>query len=81
MKPILRNFLSVIRRFKLAMVLNILGLSIAFAVFMIIMIQLDYDLGFDKFHNRQDRKNKGCGKGFNRQRRIGKGLGDNRCQY
>ena len=55
MNPILRNFLSVIRRFKLAMSLNILGLSVAFAAFMIIMIQLDYDYGFDKFHKDYDK--------------------------
>ena len=55
MKPIIRNFLSVIRRFKLAMVLNILGLSVAFAAFMVIMIQLDYDFGFDKFHKNSDK--------------------------
>ena len=55
MKPILRNFVSVIRRYKLAVVLNILGLSVAFAAFMVIMIQLDYDLGFDKFHKGHDK--------------------------
>ena len=50
MNPILRNFLSVLRRYKLAVVLNILGLSVAFATFMVIMSQLKYDFGFDKFH-------------------------------
>jgi putative ABC transport system permease protein len=50
MKPIILNFLSVIRRFKVAVVLNVLGLSVAFAAFMIIMMQLDYDNGFDRFH-------------------------------
>jgi putative ABC transport system permease protein len=50
MKPIFYNLLGVVRRFKLAAVLNILGLSVAFAAFMIIMIQLDYDNSFDKFH-------------------------------
>ena len=50
MKPILLNFLNVIRRFKLAALLNILGLSVAFAAFMVIMTQLDYDWGFDQFH-------------------------------
>ena len=55
MNPILRNFLSVIRRYKLAVVLNILGLSVAFAAFMVIMIQLDYDLGFDRFHKGYDK--------------------------
>ena len=55
MNPILRNFLSVIRRYKLAVVLNILGLSVAFTAFMIIMIQLNYDFGFDKFHKDFDK--------------------------
>ena len=55
MKPIILNFLSVIRRFKVAVVLNVLGLSVAFAAFMVIMIQLDYDLGFDKFHANHEK--------------------------
>ena len=55
MNPILKNFLSVIRRFKMAVVLNILGLSVAFAAFMVIMIQLNYDFGFDKFHKDNDK--------------------------
>ncbi len=55
MIPIARNFLSVIRRFKMAMVLNVLGLSVAFAAFMVIMIQLDYDRSFDKFHQDSDK--------------------------
>ena len=55
MKPIIRNLVSVIRRFKLAAALNILGLSVAFAAFMVIMIQLDYDYGFDKFHKDYDK--------------------------
>ena len=55
MNAIFRNFLSIIRRFKLAAILNILGLSVAFAAFMIIMIQLDYDYGFDKFHKNSNK--------------------------
>ena len=55
MKAILRNLISVARRFKLAAMLNILGLSVAFAAFMVIMIQLDYDYGFDRFHKDSDR--------------------------
>ena len=55
MKPIIVNFLSVIRRFKVAAVLNVLGLSVAFAAFMVIMIQLDYDFGFDNFHKDYDK--------------------------
>lgn len=48
MKTILRNFLSVIRRFKMATLLNILGLSVAFAAFIVIMMQVDYDRNFDR---------------------------------
>lgn len=40
MKTILRNFISVLRRFRMATLLNILGLSIAFAAFMVIMMQV-----------------------------------------
>ncbi len=50
MKTILRNFISVIRRFKMATMLNLLGLAVAFAVFMVIMMQVKYDNSFDKFH-------------------------------
>ena len=55
MKSIFRNFISVIRRYSLATALNILGLSVAFAAFMVIMIQLDYDFGFDKCHKDYDK--------------------------
>ena len=55
MNPIFRNFLSVVRRYKLAVALNMLGLSVAFATFMVIMIQLDYDWNFDKCHKNHDK--------------------------
>jgi len=55
MNIILKNFFFVLRRFKTASFLNITGLSIAFAAFMIIMIQVQYEWGFDKFHNHADR--------------------------
>ena len=55
MKTIVRNFLSVLRRFKMATVLNVLGLSVAFAAFMIIMMQLDYDWNFARMHTDSDR--------------------------
>ena len=55
MKPLIRNFLSVIRRYKMALSLNILGLSVAFAAFMVIMIQVNYDLSFDKCHLNYDK--------------------------
>lgn len=50
MKTILRNFFSVLSRFKTAMTLNVLGLSVAFTAFMMIMMQVYYDYTFDKFH-------------------------------
>ena len=55
MNPIIRNFLNIIRRYKLTVALNLLGLSVAFAAFIIIMVQLNYDLGFDKFHKNSDK--------------------------
>lgn len=48
MKTILRNFFSVLRRFKTASILNVLGLSIAFVAFMLIMMQVNYDYTFDR---------------------------------
>ena len=55
MKTNIKNFLRIIRRFKMAVALNMLGLSVAFAAFMVIMIQLDYDFGFDKSHKDYDK--------------------------
>ena len=55
MNPIIRNLLHVIRRFKLAAFLNVLGLSIAFAAFMVIMMQLNFHFGFDRFHKDYDK--------------------------
>jgi putative ABC transport system permease protein len=55
MNPIVKNLVSAIRRFKLATTLNVLGLSVAFAAFMVIMIQLNYDFGFDRFHKDYDK--------------------------
>ena len=50
MNTILRNFLTTLKRFKMASALNIVGLSVAFAAFIVIMIQVDYDRSFDRFH-------------------------------
>lgn len=47
MKTLFRNFISVLRRFKMATLLNVLGLSIAFTAFMVIMMQVNYDNNFD----------------------------------
>lgn len=53
MKTILRNFLSTLRCFKLASGLNILGLSVAFAAFIVILMQVSYERGFDKGYPEQ----------------------------
>lgn len=50
MKSMLKNIIHIIRRFRTAAVLNIAGLSVAFAAFIIIMMQVGYDYNFDKFH-------------------------------
>ena len=48
MKTIIRNFTSIFRKFVVANVLNLLGLSLAFASFFVIMTQVNYDLGYNK---------------------------------
>ena len=55
MKTIYRNLLSVIRRFKMATLLNVAGLSVAFAAFMVIMMQVNYDRTFDTSDPNHDR--------------------------
>mgnify|MGYP000011120278 CR=1 FL=1 len=48
MQTLIRNFSHTFRRFFTASILNILGLSIAFASFFVIMTQVDYDYNFNK---------------------------------
>ena len=48
MKTIVRNFTSIFKKFVTANVLNLLGLSLAFASFFIIMTQVSYDLSYNK---------------------------------
>ena len=47
MRLIIRNFIRIFQRFRLAMALNILGLSIAFVAFMLLTMQWTYDREFD----------------------------------
>jgi putative ABC transport system permease protein len=44
----LKNFLFILKRFKTSVVINIIGLSAAFAVFAVVMIQVKYDFTYDK---------------------------------
>jgi putative ABC transport system permease protein len=50
MNTIPRNFLSAIRRYKMASTLNLLGLSVAYAAFIIIMMQVTFEWTFDRSH-------------------------------
>lgn len=55
MKTILRNFSYVLRRFRLATFLNVAGLAVAFAAFLVIMMQIDYEWNFDRCHPTAER--------------------------
>lgn len=48
MNTIFRNMFSILKRFRMATLLNVGGLSIAFAAFMLIQTQLRYDWNFGK---------------------------------
>ena len=43
MKTIIRNFINVLIRFKVATFLNVAGLAVAFAAFLIIMMQVSFE--------------------------------------
>lgn len=55
MKLILRNLMRIFRRFRTAMILNILGLAVAFTAFMLLMMQWNYDRQFDWHDPNADR--------------------------
>lgn len=48
MRAILRNFFTMLRRFRMASFLNIAGLTVALTAFLIIMMQVEYERGFDR---------------------------------
>lgn len=54
MKTFIRNFLSILRRFRLATCLNVAGLSLAFAAFLVIMMQVGYDWYFNAADRHAD---------------------------
>lgn len=55
MKTFIRNFSHTFRRFLSASLLNIVGLSLAFASFFVIMTQVDYDYSFNKGYKDYDK--------------------------
>jgi len=54
MKLIFKNFTHLIRRFKSSAILNVLGLSVAFAVSIIIAIQVYYDATYNHCFEKAD---------------------------
>ena len=48
MKIAFQNFLTTLKRYKTASVLNIAGLTIAFIAFYILMAQVHHDLSYNK---------------------------------
>ena len=50
-----RNLLHVVRSFKAAFILNLLGLAVAFTAFMMIMMQVRHELTFDRCYDGADR--------------------------
>lgn len=55
MNTLFRNFSHTFRRFFTASILNLLGLSIAFAACFVILAQVDYDYNYNKAYPAHDR--------------------------
>ena len=55
MNPIFRNFTSILKRYKVSMVVNIIGLSTALAAFIVILMQIRYEQGFESCHPNASR--------------------------
>ena len=55
MKIAFKNFITTLRRYKMASVLNIAGLTLAFTAFYVMMVQVTYDLGYNRSIKDADR--------------------------
>lgn len=55
MKLMIRNLLYLFKRFKTAVVLNLFGLTIAFAAFLLIVMPVDYEMNYDAMHSKSGR--------------------------
>lgn len=44
----MKNFTAILRRYKVAMLMNFIGLVLAFSAFMVLMAQVEHQNGFDK---------------------------------
>ena len=55
MNYLFRNFVSVLRKFTTSSIINIVGLSVALLVFFVVLIQVHYDLTYDRGYKNADR--------------------------
>ncbi|MDR3141025.1 MAG: ABC transporter permease [Tannerellaceae bacterium] len=55
MNTILRNFFFVIKRFKMATLLNVAGLTVASTAFLVLVMQVGFEYNFDRMHATSDR--------------------------
>ena len=46
----MKNFIAILRRYSVAMVMNFVGLVLALTAFMVLMLQVGYQMEFDKDH-------------------------------
>ena len=54
-QTILRNLFYTLKRFRTASALNLFGLSFAFAAFIVIMMKVNYERGFDSCYPEPER--------------------------
>ena len=46
----MKNFIAILRRYSVAMIMNFVGLVLALTAFMVLMLQVGYQMDFDKEH-------------------------------
>ncbi|MBE6231820.1 MAG: FtsX-like permease family protein [Bacteroidales bacterium] len=46
----MKNFIAILRRYSVAMIMNFAGLVLALTAFMVLMLEISYQVGFDKGH-------------------------------
>lgn len=46
----MKNFISIVRKYRLAMAMNFIGLVLAFTAFIALMVQVEYQLEFDRHY-------------------------------
>ena len=55
MKALYKNFISILRRFPLSIAMNVAGLTLAFAAFIIILMEVQYEMTYDSRITQADR--------------------------